>query len=131
MVTRNPFIVYSSNVTAMLGLRSLYFVLADALRGFATLRHGMVVLLVFMATKMLRSAWIPSAACIGAGDCDACCSRRLRRRSSRVSDHSRLNIIGPLARAELDDGDAASPRWQNESSRMIASMSSWLCPPRR
>ena len=57
-VTRNPFIVYSSNVMAMLGLRSLYFVLADALPRLRYLRHGMAVLLVFTATKMLASAWI-------------------------------------------------------------------------
>src|SRR6266446_4867328 len=52
-VTRNPLIVYSSNVMAMLGLRSLYFVLADALHRLRYLRVGLAVVLVFTGTKML------------------------------------------------------------------------------
>ena len=57
-VTRNPFIVYSSNVMAMLGLRSLYFVLSDALDRLRYLRHGLAVVLAFTATKMLSGGWI-------------------------------------------------------------------------
>jgi tellurite resistance protein TerC len=57
-VTRNPFIVYSSNVMAMLGLRSLYFVLADALHRMRYLRHGLAMVLVFTGTKMLASDWV-------------------------------------------------------------------------
>jgi tellurite resistance protein TerC len=52
-VTRDPLIVYSSNVMAMLGLRSLYFVIADALSRLRYLRQGLAVLLVFTAAKML------------------------------------------------------------------------------
>src|SRR5207244_8766811 len=44
-VTRNPLIVYSSNVMAMLGLRSLYFVLSDAVYRLRYLRSGLAVLL--------------------------------------------------------------------------------------
>ena len=57
-VTRNPFIVYSSNVMAMLGLRSLYFVLADALDRLRYLRYGLAVILVFTGAKMLASNWV-------------------------------------------------------------------------
>ena len=57
-VTRNPLIVYSSNVMAMLGLRSLYFVLADALHRLRYLRHGLALVLVFTATKMLTNNWV-------------------------------------------------------------------------
>jgi tellurite resistance protein TerC len=57
-ITRNPLIVYSSNVMAMLGLRSLYFVLADALQRLRYLRHGLALMLVFTGTKMLASDWI-------------------------------------------------------------------------
>jgi tellurite resistance protein TerC len=57
-VTRNPFIVYSSNVMAMLGLRSLYFVLSDALHRLRYLRHGLALILVFTGTKMLASNWV-------------------------------------------------------------------------
>jgi tellurite resistance protein TerC len=54
-VTRNPFIVYSSNVMAMLGLRSLYFVLGDALDRLRYLRPGLALVLVFTGAKMLAS----------------------------------------------------------------------------
>jgi tellurite resistance protein TerC len=62
-VTRDPFIVYSSNVMAMLGLRSLYFVVADALDRMRYIRFGMAVVLLFTATKMLAANWFH----IGAG----------------------------------------------------------------
>jgi len=62
-VTRNPMIVYTSNVMAMLGLRSLYFVLSDALHRLRYLRPGLALVLVFTAVKMLTSEWIH----IGAG----------------------------------------------------------------
>jgi TerC family integral membrane protein len=52
-VSRNPFIVYSSNVMAMLGLRSLYFVIADVLSRLALLKYGLAVILAFTGTKML------------------------------------------------------------------------------
>jgi tellurite resistance protein TerC len=57
-VTRNPLIVYSSNVMAMLGLRSLYFVLSDALDRLRYLRQGLAVVLVFTGAKMLASDWV-------------------------------------------------------------------------
>ena len=57
-VTRNPLIVYSSNIMAMLGLRSLYFVLADALDGLRYLRPGLALVLVFTGAKMLTSEWV-------------------------------------------------------------------------
>ena len=57
-VTRNPFIVYTSNVMAMLGLRSLYFVLADALNQLPYLRHGLAAILVFTGVKMLIGRWV-------------------------------------------------------------------------
>jgi tellurite resistance protein TerC len=62
-VTRSPFIVYTSNVMAMLGLRSLYFVLADALPGLRYLRHGLALILLFTGTKMLANDWFH----VGAG----------------------------------------------------------------
>ena len=58
-VTRNPLIVYSSNVMAMLGLRSLYFVLSDAVYRLRYLRSGIAALLAFTAAKMLASEWVP------------------------------------------------------------------------
>jgi len=52
-VTLDPFIVYTSNVFAILGLRSLYFVLARALHLFHYLKPGLALVLVFIGVKML------------------------------------------------------------------------------
>lgn len=57
-VTRDPLIVYTSNVMAMMGLRSIYFVLADSLTHLRFLRPGLAVVLLFTAGKMLASDWI-------------------------------------------------------------------------
>jgi TerC family integral membrane protein len=58
-VTLDPFIVYTSNVFAILGLRSLYFVLAGAIPLFHYLKPGLAVVLVFVGAKMLltHTAW--------------------------------------------------------------------------
>lgn len=52
-ITDDPFIVYTSNVFAILGLRSMYFFLADVVRRFVYLRYGLAVVLVFIGAKML------------------------------------------------------------------------------
>jgi tellurite resistance protein TerC len=52
-VTPDPFIVYTSNVFAILGLRSLYFALAGVMDLFHYLKHGLAVVLVFVGVKML------------------------------------------------------------------------------
>lgn len=54
-VSSDPFIVYTSNVFAILGLRALYFVLADVVRRFRYLSRGLAVVLVFVGVKMLLS----------------------------------------------------------------------------
>ena len=52
-VTRDPFIVFTSNVFAILGLRSLYFLLAGALGYFRYLKYGLSFVLIFMGVEML------------------------------------------------------------------------------
>ena len=52
-VTRDPFIVYTSNIFAILGLRSLYFVLAGVIERFHLLRYGLAAVLGFVGIKML------------------------------------------------------------------------------
>jgi tellurite resistance protein TerC len=52
-VTQKAFIVFTSNVFAVLGLRSLYFLLAGAIGRFRYLAVGLAVVLVFIGTKML------------------------------------------------------------------------------
>jgi len=57
-VTHNPFVAYTSNVAAILGLRSLYFALADLLDRFRYLHFGLGALLAFAALKMLAARWV-------------------------------------------------------------------------
>jgi tellurite resistance protein TerC len=57
-VTRDPFLVYSSNVFAILGLRALFFVLAGMLDKFVYLKPGVAFILVFVGLKMTLSAWV-------------------------------------------------------------------------
>jgi TerC family integral membrane protein len=54
-VTRVPFLVYTSNIFAMLGLRSLYFVLAGAVERFRYIRFGLAAILVFFGARLLLS----------------------------------------------------------------------------
>jgi len=57
-VTRDPFLVYSSNVFAILGLRALFFVLAGMMDKFAYLKPGVALILVFVGVKMVLSHWV-------------------------------------------------------------------------
>ncbi len=57
-VTREPFIVYTSNVFAILGLRSLYFALAGMIETFHLLHYGLSLILIFIGVKMLASHYI-------------------------------------------------------------------------
>lgn len=52
-LTRDPFIAYTSNIFAILGLRSLYFALAGVMNLFHLLHYGLAMILVFVGTKML------------------------------------------------------------------------------
>jgi tellurite resistance protein TerC len=56
-VTRDPFLVYSSNIFAILGLRALFFVLAGMLDRFVYLKPGVAFILVFVGSKMTLSGW--------------------------------------------------------------------------
>jgi tellurite resistance protein TerC len=57
-ITRDPFLVYSSNIFAILGLRAMFFVLASMLDKFVYLKPGVAFILVFVGLKMTLSAWI-------------------------------------------------------------------------
>ena len=57
-VTEKAFIVFTSNIFAILGLRSLYFVLAGAIDCFRFLKAGLSVVLVFIGLKMLAAKWV-------------------------------------------------------------------------
>src|SRR5208337_4142 len=66
-VTREPFIVYTSNVFAILGLRSLYFALAGMIEMFHFLHYGLSLILIFIGVKMLASSYfaIPIGVALG------------------------------------------------------------------
>jgi len=57
-VTRDVFVVFTSNAFAVLGLRALYFLLAGSMDRFRYLRQGLAVLLVFIGVKMLAAAFV-------------------------------------------------------------------------
>ena len=56
--TRDPFIIYTSNAFAILGLRSLHFFLADLKDRFRYLTHGLSIVLVLVGAKLLLGGWI-------------------------------------------------------------------------
>jgi tellurite resistance protein TerC len=66
-ITRDPFLVYTSNVFAILGLRSLYFTLAGFARRFHLLHYGLAAVLVFVGTKMMLAdlVKIPTGVSLG------------------------------------------------------------------
>jgi tellurite resistance protein TerC len=66
-VTRDPFIVYTSNICAVLGLRALYFLLASVVDKFVYLKLGLSLVLVFIGAKMLLEHFlhIPIIAALG------------------------------------------------------------------
>jgi tellurite resistance protein TerC len=57
-VTRDPFIVYTSNIFAVMGLRSLYFLLASVIEKFHLLKYGLAIILTFVGLKMIAEHWI-------------------------------------------------------------------------
>ena len=67
-ITTDPFIVMTSNIFAILGLRALYFLLADMAGRFHLLKYGLAIVLVFIGTKMLIVEWykIPVFVSLGA-----------------------------------------------------------------
>jgi tellurite resistance protein TerC len=56
-VTTDPFIVFTSNIFAIMGLRALYFLLADMADRFHLLKYGLAIVLVFIGGKMLAAPW--------------------------------------------------------------------------
>ena len=57
-ITREPFLVYTSNICAILGLRSYYFLLSGALELFRYLDEGVSIVLIFVGVKMLADHWV-------------------------------------------------------------------------
>ena len=66
-ITREPFLVYTSNICAILGLRSFYFLLSGALSLFRYLDDGVSAVLIFVGIKMLVEPWIHISPMISLG----------------------------------------------------------------
>lgn len=66
-ISNDPFIVFSSNVFAILGLRALFFVLSGMMREFRFLKHGLSLVLIFVGAKMIIQHWykLPSELSLG------------------------------------------------------------------
>ena len=57
-VTRDPFLVFTSNIFAVLGLRSLFFLLVSVIDRFHLLKYGLALILTFIGVKMLADHWV-------------------------------------------------------------------------
>ena len=66
-ITRDPFIVYTSNICAILGLRSLYFLLAGLMNRFIYLRTGLALVLGFVGIKMILVDYFPLSRALSLG----------------------------------------------------------------
>ncbi len=66
-ITRDPFLVFTSNIFAVLGLRSLFFLLASVVAKFHLLKYGLAIILTFVGAKMLAEEWVhvPITASLG------------------------------------------------------------------
>jgi len=66
-ISKDPFILYTSNIFAILGLRSLYFLLSNFIHMFSKLPYGLAIILTFIGLKMIISPWfhIPSPISLG------------------------------------------------------------------
>jgi tellurite resistance protein TerC len=110
-VTRDPFIVYTSNVFAVLGLRAFYFLLAGALPYCRYLSTGLSVVLIFIGAKMLGEKWVPistgvSLSVVGAVLAIAIVSSVVAARLARASDAGET-LLAPLIGRLADHAAAA------------------------
>jgi tellurite resistance protein TerC len=58
-ITKDPFVIISSNIFAILGLRALYFALAGVVDLFVYLKYGVAIVLFYVGVKMIISEWYP------------------------------------------------------------------------
>jgi tellurite resistance protein TerC len=110
-ITTDPFIVYTSNIFAVLGLRALYFALAATMQRVQYLQVGLALVLAFVGVKMLLSAWWHPSAGIslgvvagilaGAGVASAFQARRDPKPESAAAD--------PPTHESSDETGAAEP----------------------
>src|SRR5690625_7847220 len=66
-VSQDPFVIYTSNIFAILGLRSLYFALAALMHRFVYLRHALALVLAFIGGKIMLQPWLTLPAALSLG----------------------------------------------------------------
>jgi TerC family integral membrane protein len=144
-VTRDPFLVYSSNVCAILGLRAFYFLLAGILPYFRYLDEGLAVVLMFIGGKMLAEPWVRistgiSLAIVGAVIAVAVLVSVLRARphaisGARLQTRGRFGHVPPPSPelishlADQDPAQRAQTAWnlfQHASARAGLAIAEWL-----
>jgi tellurite resistance protein TerC len=114
-ITQDPFIVYTSNIFAILGLRSLYFLLAGIIDRFHYLKHALAVILTFVGVKMVISRWyeihIGTSLAVIVGTLGVAMlasvirARRLGPQSDQVADPRAYDVEEGDAPAELVSRD--------------------------
>ena len=104
-ITKEPFIVFTSNIFAIMGLRALYFLLAGVMDMFRYLSYGLSAILIFIGVKMVAHHWIDIPHFAVAGDyCRAARGFRSGRRFGRggASDYRQTPAeIGGLSRCRV------------------------------
>jgi TerC family integral membrane protein len=143
-VTRDPFLVYSSNVCAILGLRALYFLLAGILQYFQYLDEGLAITVMFIGAKMLAVPWVHistglSLAIVGGIIALAILISVIRSRMQRIPVKRKITYITsgiprPVTSeliARLADNDAMERAWTASSLfgaglfRVLDSLQDW------
>ncbi len=128
-VTRDPFLVYTSNVCAILGLRALYFLLAGILPYFLYLDKGLAVVLMFIGGKMLAAPWISistgiSLAVVGgvigiAVVASFLKARTTARSSMELAEESPPETIPPFSADLIGQLAAADPVERAHAARLL------------
>lgn len=95
-VTEEPFLIYSSNLFAILGLRALYVVLAGALASLRYLRYGLAAVLAFAGGKLLLGSWISMPPLASVGVIAACLTLAIAA-SVHANRRDRRNTPDPAA----------------------------------
>ena len=108
-VTEEPFLIYSSNLFAILGLRALYIVLAGALAGLRYLRFGLAAVLAFAGGKLLLGSWIKVPPLVSVAVIATCivvaiaasvhANRRDRRKLQKMPETAAKSACEPGSRA--------------------------------
>jgi tellurite resistance protein TerC len=109
-VTTDPFLVFTSNVFAILGLRSLYFVLAEGVKRLVYLQYGLATILAFVGVKMLLADVYRVPIAVSLGVVGALLAATVAASLARTRQ-----AAGAAARADVAPAAAAPPRSPREA----------------